>query len=192
MLKKINNYIYASIVLSLIFIAIGVMCVIKPDISFDVISFVLTIIFIVNGILLLVADFRSRSIFMSNFLSGVLSLVIGIVLLIHPNALKTILPFIVGIWFIVSALANMKFSFYLKNESTTYMILTIIMAIISIVCGFILIVKPLESLDVLIMTLGITFIIHSLSNIIDMFVIKKYINKIVKNIKYYISEFSEW
>ena len=192
MLKKINNYIYASIVLSLIFIAIGVMCVIKPDISFDVISFVLTIIFIVNGILLLVADFRSRSIFMSNFLNGVLSLVIGIVLLIHPNALKTILPFIVGIWFIVSALANMKFSFYLKNESTTYMILTIIMAIISIVCGFILIVKPLESLDVLIMTLGITFIIHSLSNIIDMFVIKKYINKIVKNIKYYISEFSEW
>lgn len=192
MLKKINNYICASIVLSLIFIAIGVMCVIKPDISFDVISFVLTIIFIVNGILLLVADFRSRSIFMSNFLSGVLSLVIGIVLLIHPNALKTILPFIVGIWFIVSALANMKFSFYLKNESTTYMILTIIMAIISIVCGFILIVKPLESLDVLIMTLGITFIIHSLSNIIDMFVIKKYINKIVKNIKYYISEFSEW
>ena len=192
MLKKINNYIYASIVLSLIFIAIGVMCLIKPDISFDVISFVLTIIFIVNGILLLVADFRSRSIFMSNFLSGVLSLVIGIVLLIHPNALKTILPFIVGIWFIVSALANMKFSFYLKNESTTYMILTIIMAIISIVCGFILIVKPLESLDVLIMTLGITFIIHSLSNIIDMFVIKKYINKIVKNIKYYISEFSEW
>ena len=192
MLKKINNYIYASIVLSLIFIAIGVMCVIKPDISFDVISFVLTIIFIVNGILLLVADFRSRSIFMSNFLSGVLSLVIGIVLLIHPNALKTILPFIVGIWFIVSALANMKFSFYLKNESTTYMILTIIMAIISIVCGFILIVKPLESLDVLIITLGITFIIHSLSNIIDMFVIKKYINKIVKNIKYYISEFSEW
>ena len=192
MLKKINNYIYASIVLSLIFIAIGVMCVIKPDISFDVISFVLTIIFIVNGILLLVAEFRSRSIFMSNFLSGVLSLVIGIVLLIHPNALKTILPFIVGIWFIVSALANMKFSFYLKNESTTYMILTIIMAIISIVCGFILIVKPLESLDVLIMTLGITFIIHSLSNIIDMFVIKKYINKIVKNIKYYISEFSEW
>ena len=192
MLKKINNYIYASIVLSLIFIAIGVMCVIKPDISFDVISFVLTIIFIVNGILLLVADFRSRSIFMSNFLSGVLSLVIGIVLLIHPNALKTILPFIVGIWFIVSALANMKFSFYLKNESTTYMILTITMAIISIVCGFILIVKPLESLDVLIMTLGITFIIHSLSNIIDMFVIKKYINKIVKNIKYYISEFSEW
>ena len=192
MLKKINNYICASIVLSLIFIAIGVMCVIKPDISFDVISFVLTIIFIVNGILLLVADFRSRSIFMSNFLNGVLSLVIGIVLLIHPNALKAILPFIVGIWFIVSALANMKFSFYLKNESTTYMILTIIMAIISIVCGFILIVKPLESLDVLIMTLGITFIIHSLSNIIDMFVIKKYINKIVKNIKYYISEFSEW
>ena len=53
MLKKINNYIYASIVLSLIFIAIGVMCVIKPDISFDVISFVLTIIFIVNALLVI-------------------------------------------------------------------------------------------------------------------------------------------
>lgn len=167
------------------------MCVVKPDISFNVISFILTTIFILNGILILVSDFKSKSVFMNNFLCGVLSLVIGIVLLIHPNTLKTILPFVIGIWFIISALVNVKFSFYLKNESTTYMILTIIMTMVSITCGFILIINPLESLSLLIMTLGITLIIHSLSNIIDMFVIKKYINKIVKNIKYYISEFSE-
>lgn len=191
MLEKVNNYIYASITISLIFIMLGIMCVVKPDISFDIISIVLTIIFILNAILLLIVDFTSKSIFMNNFVYGVLSLIIGIILLIHPNALKTILPFIVGIWFVISALLNIKFSFYLKNETTGYMLLTIIMAIVSIMCGFILIIKPLESLDVLTMTLGITLIIHSLSNIIDMLVIKKYINKIVKNIKYYISEFSE-
>lgn len=189
MLKKISNYIYSSILVSIVFILLGIICIIKPDISFDVISTMLTIIFIINGIILLIIDYKSHSIFVNNFLFGILSLIIGIILLIHPDAFKVILPFGVGIWFIISGLFNIKFSIYLKSESLSYMILTIIMAIISIICGFVLISKPLESIDILTITLGITMLLHSISNIVDMCIIKKNINKIVKQMKFYISEF---
>lgn len=191
MLKKLNNYIYSSILISVVFIILGALCVIKPDISFNAISTTLTCIFIINGLLLLIIDYKNNSIFMNNFLYGVLSLVIGIILLIYPNTLKMILPFTVGLWFMISSLFNLKYSFYLKNESLGYMILTMIMAIISITCGVVLVSRPLESINILTITLGITLLIHSISNIIDMVIIKKYIDKIVKKMKHYISEFAQ-
>lgn len=191
MLKKVNNYIYSSILISIIFIILGIIFIINPSISFDAITISLTSIFILNGIILLIIDFQFNSIFMNNFLHGILSLIIGFILLIHPETLKIILPFIIGIWFIMSSLFNLKFSIYLKNESPGSTILTILMVIASIICGFILISKPMESIDILTMTLGITLLIHSISNIIDMLVVKKYINKIVKEMKKYILKYTD-
>lgn len=188
MLKKVNNYIYSSIFTSIIFIILGIICIMKPDISFSVISNILIVIFLLNGIALLIIDYQVKFIFLNNFLYGILSLVIGIILLVHPDTLKVILPSIIGIWFMISGLLSFRLCIYLKNESVTHMIITIIMSLISIICGITLMMRPTESTNILTMTLGITFIIHSISNMIDMCIIHKHINKIVKNIKHYISE----
>lgn len=188
MLKKINNYIYSSIFISIIFLILGIICIINPSTSFDIISTIIMLGFIINGIVLIIIDYKINSIFVINFLYGILSLILGLVLLFHPDTLKVILPFGVGIWFMISGLTNIKFSMYIKEESIGYMILTVIMSIISILCGFILILKPVESIEVLTITLGITLLINSISSIIDMCIIKKYINKIVKGIKHYIKE----
>lgn len=189
MLKKWNRYIFISIIISIIFIFFGGMCIIKPDISFNIISWILTAIFLINGLVLLFIDYQTKSIFMNNFLYGFLSLIIGFILLIHPNTLKVILPFIIGIWFMINGILNIKFSSYIKEESIGYMTFIIVMAIISLVSGGILIVKPLESIDILTMTLGITCVISSISNIVDLCIIKKYISQIIKKIKKYIIQF---
>lgn len=190
MLKRLNNYIYSSIFLSIIFVIIGILFIAKPDISFEAVNIVFMSMFIINGIVLLILDFRSDTLFIGNFMYGIVSLVLGIIFLMHPNALGMILPFMIGIWFLVSGLLNLKFSFYLKSESTGYMILSIIMAVISIACGVTLISKPLEGINLLTMSLGLIFIMYSVANIIDMVTIKININRIVKRMTDYIKRIS--
>ncbi len=189
MLKKISNYIYFSIFISIMFMIFSIVCIVKPDMSFTILSWILIGIFIVNGVVSLILDYKQSSIFINHFLHGTISLVIGIILLIHPDALKILLPFVVGIWFMISGLFNFKFSTYLKKESPGFMILSMITAMISIICGIVLIARPLETVTIVTVTLGITCLIYSVSNTIDMIVIKKYMDKITKNIKSYVTQF---
>lgn len=65
------------------------------------------------------------------------------------------------------------------------MIITILMSLISIVCGFVLIFNPMESVNTLIVSLGVIIIAQSCSNIVDLVILKKYMNKIVKRFKSY-------
>lgn len=188
MLKRINNYIYLSMLISVICIIFGIVCIINPSISFEFITIMVTSIFIVNGLLLLIVSYKSNFIFMDTFPYGILSFIIGIILLIYPNSLKMILPIMVGIWFMVSGLFHLKLSYLIKEESVIYMIVTIMISIISVICGFVLIKNPLESVNILAITLGITLLLHSISNIVDLVIAKKYGNRIVKKVKNYISD----
>lgn len=188
MLKRIDNYIYLSMLISVICIIFGIVCIINPSISFEFITIVVTSIFIVNGLLLLIVSYKSNFIFMDTFPYGILSFIIGIILLIYPNSLKMILPIMVGIWFMVSGLFHLKLSYLIKEESVIYMIVTIMISIISVICGFVLIKNPLESVNILAITLGITLLLHSISNIVDLVIAKKYRNRIVKKVKNYISD----
>lgn len=131
------------------------MCILIPEMSFDAFVIFILGLFMIKGIILLILDYFNSSIFINIFLSGIVSLMISIVLAIHPNTLKVLLPIAVGIWFLVSDLFNLKFALYLKDESISNMIIIILMSLISIVCGFILIFNPMESVNALTVSLGI-------------------------------------
>lgn len=183
MLKKINKYIYTSIVLSLLLAIIGLTFILMPSVSFKVITYLLAALFIVNGIVLFVIDHRSYSLFVDNFLYGIVSFIVGLLLLVYPGALLIIVPITVGMWFIVNGLFKVRASIYLKDESIPSFIASILLAIISIVCGAILIVRPIESAGAITVALGITLLVYSVADIIDMLLFKRYLSKIVKNIK---------
>ncbi len=183
MLKKINNCIYLSIGLSVLFMILSGVCIFRQDLSLNIITGFLSSMFIIVGVLLLIFDYRYKSFFSSVFLYGIFSILLGILLVMYPDSLKVSLPLGVGVWFIVNGVMNAKFTMYLKSESIGYMVLCLIIDVIAIVCGIVLICKPLETVDVLVATLGFVILVYAISNIVDMLVIRKHINGIVKNIK---------
>lgn len=191
MLNKIKNYLNISMIFSIIFIVFGIFCVCKPNTSFELISCICGIIFIVSGISFIILNHKTHALFINYLLHGILAIIIGIIIIIDPEPLKTIFPILIAIYFIASGLANFRLSLYLKEESLPLTLIAITMSLLSIICGFVLILKPLESLNILIITIGITIIIQNVSNIIDTYIIKKHLNTIIKKIKFYVSEFTE-
>lgn len=185
MIKKLKQYLNLSMVMSILFLILGVITLIYPKTTLSVFSYFIAVMSIGLGIYLIVLEFASRnSYFMIDTgLSGVLILVLGIVLLMYPKSLTVLIPICLGIWFIVSSVMKLRFTYLLKNISSGLFVSSIIMGILSIICGILFILNPLESSTVITLSCGILIVVYSISDIIEIFIFKRNMNRISKKIK---------
>ncbi len=185
MLKKLNKYINFSIVISALLMVLGIVIFVYPNISLKVFSYGISLVLILFGIYLIVIDNKSRgfSLLVDFSLFGITLLLLGIVLLIYPSTLAVLIPIFLGMWFITNGIIKLKFTSLLADVSDYSWILSLIMSILSIVCGILFIINPLDGAEVIVSFVGILLFVYSLSDIVDMCIFKKNINVIKKNIK---------
>lgn len=185
MLKKLNKYINFSIVISALLMVLGIVIFVYPNISLKVFSYGISLVLILFGIYLIVIDNKSKgfSLLVDFSLFGITLLLLGIVLLIYPSTLAVLIPIFLGMWFITNGIIKLKFTSLLADVSDYSWILSLIMSILSIVCGILFIINPLDGAEVIVSFVGILLFVYSLSDIVDMCIFKKNINVIKKNIK---------
>lgn len=191
MLKKINKYFNLSIASSILFIILGIIILIFPKISLSIFSYLIGISAILLGIYLIYLEVRYGSIFtlIDTSLSGILSILLGIIILIYPKTVAIFIPIVLGIWFIMSSFMKLRISYYLKYISSSLYLSTLIMNILSIICGIIFIINPLTSSTVITIYIAILLIISSISNLSEIIILKKNINDIDKHLQ---KEFKEY
>ena len=185
MLKKLNKYINFSIVISALLMVLGIVIFVYPNFSLKVFSYGISLVLILFGIYLIMIDNKSKgfSLLVDFSLFGITLLLLGIVLLIYPSTLAVLIPIFLGMWFITNGIIKLKFTSLLADVSDYSWILSLIMSILSIVCGILFIVNPLDGAEVIVSFVGILLFVYSLSDIVDMCIFKKNINVIKKNIK---------
>lgn len=81
------------------------------------------------------------------------------------------------------SLFKIRISLALKDYEDTPWVLSLLLSIVSLICGVLFIINPLTSASVITSAVGIVIIVYSISNIIDMIILKKNINDIVKALK---------
>ena len=167
MLKKINNFILSSIIVSILFILIGFGMIVFPEISLDVIAYTLATIFVVLGIYLFALDTKAAYLF-DTMLIGVIMIIMGILLFIYLKSLS---------------LFKIRISISLREYEDVPWVISLILAIISLICGIVFLIHPLASSSVITAVFGSLIIIYAVSDIVDMVMFKRYISKIVKIFK---------
>ena len=193
MIKKLKQFVNYSIFSSILFIILGGLMALFPELSLSVFSYFIAMMGIIFGIYLIILDIMNRNnlIPIDTLISGILLLIFGILLFMYPGTLNMLIPIVLGIWFIVSGVNQLKISGYIKEVSNSSFILTILCGIISIICGVVFIFNPLTSSSVVTMVSGMFIIIFSISNIVDAIVFKRHIKKIGKEIEKRIKIISE-
>ena len=181
MLNKLNKYLNSGIILTIVFLLVGGILIIKPDISFNIISYLIGASLIVSGIYLFIIDSKTKNIFINVFLYAILLTLIGILIILNPITLKVILPIFLGLWFLISGIFKIRLDIYVKDEP--YFILSLITNIITVICGVILLINPVESVSAITISLGIIIVVSSISSLIDIIIFKKNINSVVKYLK---------
>ena len=148
----------------------------------EIFSYILAIIFIINGIGNIVDDYSNFKpfYFFDGFSSGLLSIILGIIILCNPNYITMLIPIVLGLWIIISSTFKLRMALALKDSSKTNWILPYILSILTIIIGLCLIFNPELGSVGISRIIGFLSIIYGISDVVDVIIFKKNIKAIAK------------
>ena len=179
MIKKAYR---VSIVSSILLLLFGILLVMDAESFIKSVTALLGIILIVIGVFPIIDYFRyKKSGLLSGIglISGVFSLVCGLMFLLNDSMLMVLIPLFIGVWMIINGINKAQISFELKDSEESSWIITFVYSIVIIVLGAYFIINPMSGAKIVTNTLGIIICIYAVFDIIDCILIKiKYKNTI--------------
>ncbi len=169
---------------SLLGILLGIGLIIRPDLSLKTIGILTGIMLIGFGAALIFLDIRAHEYYMpfEGFLPGVVNIILGVLLFRNPADFGPWLSFAVGAWVIISSINDIRMAFNLRNLDIPW-VLIIIINIVNICAGVFMFYNPQLSSMSLVTMVGIVMITNSIIRLVDMFMIRKDIAEVEKQIK---------
>lgn len=138
MLKNLKSW---SILSAIVMIAVGLILMIFPGVSLNVVCTVLGIAFIAWGAIRILSYFMlsiDEFMYRSDMIAGLLFILGGVVMLARQNLMLDIIPILLGLVIVISGIAKLQNAVIAKrigyDGATMYMIL----ALISIIFGFVI------------------------------------------------------
>lgn len=183
--KLFNKVTWGMIAISSLLVVLGIILLLIPDVSLVVIGYLIAAILIAGGAYSIFFGYKDVLGIKSfdSLTSGIVSIILGILIFFKPIALATLIPIILGIWFIATGAFRTRISLALKKLDDDMWLVTLLMALLTIICGILLIVNPLDGIIVLAQMIGILTIIYAIADIIDIFIFRAKVDKFKKLIK---------
>lgn len=182
MLQIIRRELNVSIIASLIYLILGVIIVLNPERTLNIVSMSISILSIICGIVISIINIANLK-EEGNLILGILLLVMGIALLIYPNSLSVLISLGIGIWFISSSVSRIKFATILKEVEEVNWLIVLVNAIITLIIGISFIFAPLASAVTLTALSGILMIIYAVCDIFEIVFIKRNIKTIENSLE---------
>ena len=168
---------WTSIVTSLVLAIIGIVMIYNPQTTMQFISTILGIFFIVMGIIKLINYFVTKgnsSLFTNDIAWGIISIIIGLVVIVYSSTIENIFRIMIGIWIIYSGFTRLNLSFKLKSVSQKVWAFVLILSVLMIIGGLYVTFYP----GALIVTLGVIILIYSIMDIIEGFIFMRNIKEL--------------
>ena len=168
------------IVISCALCLLGVAMIAFPDFSASVLSIVCGALMLLFGAARLIGYFSKdlyRLAFQFDLTSGVLAIVLGIELLAKPGSLMTFLCVAIGFFILTDGLFKAQIALQSKQFGISTWWLTMIFAVLSTICGFLLMLHPGEGSRLLTILIGVTLLSEGILSLCTMLTAVK----IIKN-----------
>ena len=183
MKERFNDTINSIIISSVLVLILGIIMIVFPKISIETIGIMIATYIIIHGVVLIYLDVKATKYYVpfDGLITGILSILLGIVLLCKPSILQVVFAFVVGIWMVLTSINNIKIAVKLSKTKLPWLFI-LIFGILDLIVGIIVIFNPFEATISLTLFAGIMLIVHSFINIVNMLIIKKDVNEISKEI----------
>lgn len=181
--KNLNLITIGSIIMDVIFIALGVFLIVNPELSTKVSGVLLGILLVVAGlysIIKYILNMDSAFIFAFELIYGLLSAIAGILIMANPLSLANFITIIVGLWFIISAGIKISIALQFKASKEETWVLNLVIGILTIIIGILLLINPFNAYIVLTTYVGIMLIIYAGMDIVEQFLFRKRAGEVTK------------
>lgn len=183
MLKQIK---WTDVLMSLAYVVAGVLLIIFPDISANVISWIIGITLIVYGIVSLTAYFLADirdTLYNNNFVIGLMTIVFGLVVIAKKDMIMNLIPFILGLVIVSSGLVKLHRSIIAYrihySASMTYGLLGVVSIILGLITMFFLSGETTQNIIFIVIGCGLVY--SGLSDLFIQFFLANKFNHFVKD-----------
>ncbi len=155
------------IVISAALCILGVMLIAIPDFSASLFGVLCGILLILFGIVRLTGYFSRdlyRLAFQYDLQLGLLLIIMGIIILIHPGSLVTFISIALGIFILSDGLFKIQIAWDSRKFGITKWWLILSLAIVTGICGLLLLFRPGEGSRILMIVLGVTLLSEGVLN----------------------------
>ena len=163
---------WTSIITSLVLAFIGMVMIYNPQTTMQFISTVLGVFFIVIGVIKLINYFVAKgnsSIFSNDIALGIISILIGLVVIVYSSTIENLFRIMIGIWIIYSGFTRLTLSFKLKNVNERIWAFVLILSILMVIGGIYVTFYP----GALMITVGIILLIYAVMDLIESFILMR-------------------
>lgn len=179
-----NNRIKAAkigyIAISIALCVLGIILLAVPDFSAVLLCRIGGVIMILFGVVKIVGYCSKdlyRLAFQFDLASGILLIALGIILIIRTDSMMVIMCAIMGVYVLADALLKIQIAMDSKAFGLQKWWLILSAAILTGIVGFLLIFRPTESTQVIMILLGLTLLTEGVLNLITILTAVKIIRR---------------
>lgn len=183
MLKKVFNI---SVISSVLLFLFGLILAVNAEGFIKSITVAIGVILLLIGVFPVIDYFRYRKDGLGasvGLISGIFSIVCGLMLLINEDLLMILIPVFIGVWMIINGINKIQVSFEIKDLGEKSWVITFIYSILIMVLGGYFIVNPISGATTVTSFIGIILCIYAVLDIIDCVIIKVKVKNFKKELE---------
>lgn len=183
MLKKVFNI---SVISSVLLFLFGLILAVNAEGFIKSITVAIGVVLLLIGVFPVIDYFRYRKDGLGasvGLISGIFSIVCGLMLLINEDLLMILIPVFIGVWMIINGINKIQVSFEIKDLGEKSWVITFIYSILIMVLGGYFIVNPISGATTVTSFIGIILCIYAVLDIIDCIIIKVKVKNFKKELE---------
>ncbi len=179
--NELKKIFVTSLITSVFMIVMGIFLLMKPDFVLTTLSTIIGCIILIPGIVSLVNYFKTK--YMPNLVVGVILSILGLIFISNPKFISSILPFVLGIYFIINGLSRLQYAIEMKKNKIPEYTPSLISSILILICGGLLLMNPFHGAMAMTQVIGIFMIIYAGLDIYNAVTTKQKVKDFIKEIK---------
>lgn len=179
--KLMQKFLRSSLITSIVLIVLGLLLVFESEATIFTISYVIGGILIALGVLAIMNFIKSAESmddkYNLNIIYGVVTVILGILIITNPQAIASVIPIVIGLGIIISSCTKLQYAFQLKANENELWKTTMVISVISTICGIVLLFNPFEAAVGITRIVGIFIVVYAVLDIISTIAIKNNVKK---------------
>lgn len=187
-----KKFLKSSIITSAILIVLGVLLILQSETTIMMISYIIGGVLVAIGALALIRYVKNgESPALRNELDivyGIVTIIFGIIIIQNYQAIASIIPAVIGIAIIISSAGKLNYAFQLREDESRMWKTTMVISIISTICGVILLFNPFKAALGIMKIIGVFIILYAVLDLVSTVAIRSSVIKIQKAVEETISD----
>ena len=167
-MRWIRSIKVSFIAVSVVLIALGLWLLICPGVSSAAICVALGAVSVLYGTIKLLGYFSNdlyRLAFQFDLAVGILSIILGMLLILRPDAVLSFLPTVIGVFILVDSILRFQTSIDARHFGMDKWWAILLISCVGAALGVLLLFRPFESALAMIRLIGLTLMIDGTENL---------------------------